>query len=85
MIDGENSSPDHAESLVGLLGRGNLNVNLIPMNPVEGLPYRPPPHREMEAFRKRLEAAGIPTHVRRPRGREIDGACGQLRLRRLEE
>ncbi|MHC4473449.1 MAG: dual-specificity RNA methyltransferase RlmN [Planctomycetota bacterium] len=85
LIDGENASPEHAERLAALLGTRNLNVNLIPMNPVEGLPYRPPPHRDVDAFRERLQAAGIPTHVRRPRGREIDGACGQLRLRRLDE
>ncbi len=83
LIDGENSEASHADRLAALLAGGNLNVNLIPMNPVEGLPWRPPPEHKVEEFRRRLEAAGIPTHVRRPRGREIDAACGQLRLRRL--
>ena len=85
LIDGVNATVAHQERLVRLLGRKHLNVNLIPMNPVEGLPFRPPPHRDVEAFRKRLEAAGIPTHIRRPRGREIDAACGQLRLRKLTQ
>ena len=85
LIEGENASDLHADRLVRLLGRGNLNVNLIPMNPVEGLPFRPPSERRIEAFRERLVRAGIPTHVRRPRGREIDAACGQLRLRRLAD
>jgi len=85
LIDGENASERDANRLVELLGRGNLNVNLIPMNPVEGLPYRPPPPHRVEAFARRLRRAGIPTHVRRPRGREIDAACGQLRMRRMEE
>jgi len=85
LIEGENASLAHAERLVRLLGRGNLNVNLIPMNPVDSLPYRPPSEEQVEAFRAHLEAAGIPTHVRRPRGGEIDAACGQLRLRRLEQ
>jgi 23S rRNA (adenine2503-C2)-methyltransferase len=85
LIEGENAGPEHAERLAGLLRGGNLNVNLIPMNPVEGLPFRPPPPEAVEAFRARLAAAGIPTHVRTPRGREIDAACGQLRLRRLRE
>ncbi len=85
LIEGENASDLDADRLVRLLGRGNLNVNLIPMNPVEGLPYRPPADERVEAFRIRLVKAGIPTHVRRPRGREIDAACGQLRLKRLGE
>jgi 23S rRNA (adenine2503-C2)-methyltransferase len=85
LIEGENASRRHADALVRLLGRGgNINVNLIPMNPVEGLPYRPPTEAKVDDFRSRLSRAGIPTHVRRPRGREIDAACGQLRLRRLE-
>jgi 23S rRNA (adenine2503-C2)-methyltransferase len=83
LIDGMNADDAHAKSLVRLLGRGHLNVNLIPLNPVEGLPFLPPPDDRVEAFRRRLEQAGIPTHVRRPRGREIDAACGQLRLRRV--
>jgi len=84
LIEGENASVAHAERLVRLLGRGNLNVNLIPRNPVESLPYQPPSDEQVEAFGEVLTRAGIPTHVRRPRGREIDAACGQLRLRRLE-
>jgi 23S rRNA (adenine2503-C2)-methyltransferase len=85
LIAGENDSAVHAERLARLLRGGNLNVNLIPMNPVEGLPYRPPPAERVDDFRERLGRAGIPTHVRRPRGREIDAACGQLRLRRVRE
>jgi len=84
LIEGVNASMEHADRLVRLLGRGNLNVNLIPMNPVESLPFRPPTDEHVEYFRAYLERKGIPTHVRRPRGREIDAACGQLRLRRLE-
>ncbi len=83
LIRGQNASEEHARELVRLLGRGHLNVNLIPMNPVKGLPYRPPPREEVDSFQKILIAAGIPTHVRRPRGRKVDAACGQLRLRRL--
>jgi 23S rRNA (adenine2503-C2)-methyltransferase len=82
LIDGVNAAPEDAEKLARLLGRGNLNVNLIPMNPVEGLSFLPPPKAAIEEFRARLERAGVPAHVRRPRGREIDAACGQLRLRR---
>lgn len=84
LIAGENAGAADAEKLARLLSGGNLNVNLIPMNPVEGLPFRPPPEEAIEEFRSRLTRAGIPTHVRRPRGREIDAACGQLRLRRKQ-
>ncbi|HEX2177311.1 MAG TPA: 23S rRNA (adenine(2503)-C(2))-methyltransferase RlmN [Nocardioidaceae bacterium] len=59
-------------------GRGWVHVNLIPLNPTPGSKWtasRPEDERE---FVRRLEAAGVPTTVRDTRGREIDGACGQL-------
>jgi 23S rRNA (adenine2503-C2)-methyltransferase len=59
-------------------GRGWVHVNLIPLNPTPGSKWtasRPEDERE---FVCRLEAAGVPTTVRDTRGREIDGACGQL-------
>ncbi|TYB43348.1 23S rRNA (adenine(2503)-C(2))-methyltransferase RlmN [Actinomadura chibensis] len=65
--------------LLGRLLRGNLvHVNLIPLNPTPGSKWtasRPSDERE---FVRRLEAHGIPVTVRDTRGREIDGACGQL-------
>ncbi|MGP4027988.1 23S rRNA (adenine(2503)-C(2))-methyltransferase RlmN [Actinomadura sp. 3N407] len=65
--------------LLGRLLRGNLvHVNLIPLNPTPGSKWtasRPEDERE---FVRRLEAHGIPVTVRDTRGREIDGACGQL-------
>ncbi|MEN8149367.1 MAG: 23S rRNA (adenine(2503)-C(2))-methyltransferase RlmN [Planctomycetota bacterium] len=85
LIEGVNASMEHADRLAKLLRGGNLNVNLIPMNPVDSLPFRPPTDAHVEFFREQLARAGIPTHVRRPRGREIDAACGQLRLRKLRE
>ncbi len=62
-------------------GRGWVHVNLIPLNPTPGSKWtasRPEDERE---FVRRLEAAGVPTTVRDTRGREIDGACGQLASR----
>jgi 23S rRNA (adenine2503-C2)-methyltransferase len=59
-------------------GRGWVHVNLIPLNPTPGSKWtasRPEDERE---FVRRLEAAGVPTTVRDTRGREIEGACGQL-------
>ncbi|TYK48309.1 23S rRNA (adenine(2503)-C(2))-methyltransferase RlmN [Actinomadura decatromicini] len=65
--------------LLGRLLRGNLvHVNLIPLNPTPGSKWtasRPSDERE---FVRRLEAHGVPVTVRDTRGREIDGACGQL-------
>ncbi|WP_433468033.1 23S rRNA (adenine(2503)-C(2))-methyltransferase RlmN [Spirillospora sp. CA-142024] len=65
--------------LLGRLLRGNLvHVNLIPLNPTPGSKWtasRPEDERE---FVRRLEAHGVPVTVRDTRGREIDGACGQL-------
>nr|MDQ4008053.1 radical SAM protein [Actinomycetota bacterium] len=61
--------------------RGWVHVNLIPLNPTPGSRWtasRPEDERE---FVRRLEAAGVPTTVRDTRGREIDGACGQLATR----
>jgi 23S rRNA (adenine2503-C2)-methyltransferase len=60
---------------------GWVHVNLIPLNPTPGSKWtasRPEDERE---FVRRLEAAGVPTTVRDTRGREIDGACGQLATR----
>ncbi|HEV8056014.1 MAG TPA: 23S rRNA (adenine(2503)-C(2))-methyltransferase RlmN [Nocardioidaceae bacterium] len=57
---------------------GWVHVNLIPLNPTPGSKWtasRPEDERE---FVRRLEAKGVPTTVRDTRGREIDGACGQL-------
>jgi 23S rRNA (adenine2503-C2)-methyltransferase len=57
---------------------GWVHVNLIPLNPTPGSQWtasRPDDERE---FARRLEAKGVPTTVRDTRGREIDGACGQL-------
>jgi 23S rRNA (adenine2503-C2)-methyltransferase len=62
-------------------GRGWVHVNLIPLNPTPGSKWtasRPEDERE---FVRRLEAGGVPTTVRDTRGREIDGACGQLASR----
>ena len=86
MLDGVNDSDDHARQLANLLNRHQLRakVNLIPHNPAEELPYRPSPHPRVEAFKSILEAKGVHAYVRRPRGRDIYAACGQLAARRVE-
>jgi 23S rRNA (adenine2503-C2)-methyltransferase len=83
MLDGVNDSENHARQLANLLNRYNLRakVNLIPHNPAEPLPYRPSRPERIEAFKAILEAKGVHAFVRRPRGRDIYAACGQLAAR----
>lgn len=84
MLDGVNDSDEHARQLANLLNRHQLRakVNLIPHNPAEPLPYRPSPEARVESFKAILEAKGVHAFVRRPRGRDIYAACGQLAARR---
>jgi 23S rRNA (adenine2503-C2)-methyltransferase len=86
MLDGVNDADEHARQLANLLNRHQLRakVNLIPHNPAEELPYRPSPPERVEAFKSILEAKGVHAYVRRPRGRDIYAACGQLAARRVQ-
>ena len=54
-------------------------VNLIVWNPGPGTPYAQPEAAAVEAFQKRIIAGGVPAFIRRPRGRDIYAACGQLK------
>lgn len=83
MLEGVNDSEAHARQLANLLNRHHLSakVNLIPHNPADPLPYRPSPEEVVEHFKTTLEAKGVHTYVRRPRGRDIFAACGQLAAR----
>ena len=82
LLGDENDSPGHATRLAQLLRGHRATVNLIPYNPVPPLPFRRPHPKAVEAFRGRLEAAGLVATVRWSRGLEADAACGQLRLAR---
>jgi 23S rRNA (adenine2503-C2)-methyltransferase len=82
LLGGVNDSPDHAAALVRLLrGRAAL-VNVIPYNPVDGLPWKEPTATARERFLGILRDAGVNVQVRRRKGSRINAACGQLR--RLE-
>ena len=78
MLDGVNDSPEHARALIQRLRPVPAKVNLIPFNPFPGAPFRRSPAAVIDAFRERLNTAGIVAITRRPRGDDIDAACGQL-------
>jgi 23S rRNA (adenine2503-C2)-methyltransferase len=83
MLDGVNDSDEHARQLANLLHRNRLRakVNLIPHNPADPLPYQPSPLDRVETFQQILESKGVHAFIRRPRGRDILAACGQLAAR----
>jgi 23S rRNA (adenine2503-C2)-methyltransferase len=85
MLDNVNDADEQARQLANLLNRHGLQrakVNLIPHNPADPLPYRPSPPERVESFKAILESKGVYAFVRRPRGRDIYAACGQLAARR---
>ena len=83
LLDGVNDTDAHARQLAALLKRHALRakVNLIPHNAADGLPYQPSPPERVAAFKAILETSGVHAFVRRPRGRDIYAACGQLAAR----
>ena len=83
LIAGVNDTPKDAEDLAGLAAPIGAHVNLIPVNPVTERGYREPDRRSAAAFKDNLEKRRINVTIRRELGRDIDGACGQLRRRHL--
>jgi 23S rRNA (adenine2503-C2)-methyltransferase len=81
LLGGVNDRPEHAEAVVRLLRRANLplKVNLIVWNPGPDVPYTMPKPEDVAAFQAYLAGKGIPAYLRRPRGRDIYAACGQLK------
>jgi 23S rRNA (adenine2503-C2)-methyltransferase len=78
LIKGVNDQGWRADLLGKLLAGHMAHVNLIPLNPTPGSRWDASPKPVEREFVQRLRAAGVPTTVRDTRGREIDGACGQL-------
>ncbi len=76
-----NDGPGHALALAALLRGRRCHANLIPYNPVSGLPFRRPPRERCLAFAALLRRQGIPTTLRRSLGGPVEAACGQLRRR----
>ena len=86
LLGGVNDQPEHARELLQMLSESGLKakINLIVWNPGPGIEYRQPKPEDVDWFQKRLIAAGVRTYIRRPRGRDIYAACGQLK-RTVEE
>jgi len=80
MIRGVNDTPEQARALVEHLRGLRAHVNLIPLNPTLGFAGEPSPPERVEAFRRIVEAAGIPCTVRVRRGIDVAAGCGQLRV-----
>jgi 23S rRNA (adenine2503-C2)-methyltransferase len=80
LIAGLNSDVHSAQKLAGILAGLNSKVNLIPANPVKELGIAPPHKLEFLLFKDTLLKAGVNVTLRKPRGQDIQAACGQLRL-----
>ncbi|WPB57730.1 RNA methyltransferase [Xylophilus sp. GOD-11R] len=85
LLDGVNDGDDEIEGLVRLLAGKYGVLNLIPFNPVDGAGYRRPPRERCERMAQTLNARGILTKLRWSAGQDVDGGCGQLRARALED
>ncbi len=81
MLGGVTDQPEHAAEVIRLVRRANLPamVNLIAWNPGPGIAFNSPTAESVAGFPQQLLAAGIQTYIRRPRGRDIYAACGQLK------
>ena len=86
LLGGVTDQQQHARELARLVRRTGLpaKVNLIAWNPGPDVPYATPDAQAVERFSKLLNEDGVPTYLRRPRGRDIYAACGQLK-RTVEE
>src|SRR6202167_485197 len=79
LLAGVNDAPEQAREVVELVRGIRAKINLIALNAGTELPYLTPELERVAAFQRILVAAGIPAFVRRPRGRDIFAACGQLK------
>lgn len=80
LIDKLNDSKSQARELADLLRGIPCKINLIPLNPTEGFEHSPPAAERIRAFQSTLEKEGYATLLREEKGRDINAACGQLRL-----
>jgi 23S rRNA (adenine2503-C2)-methyltransferase len=79
LLRGVNDTDADARRVVRLVANLKCKVNLIPFNPGPGLPYATPETERVASFQSIVRRA-VPCFIRKPRGREIYAACGQLKL-----
>jgi len=82
LLGGVNDTPAHARALARRLAGQRVKVNVIPLNPAPEIPFKAPSPETVDAFGAALAGAGVTVSVRRPRGRDILAACGQLHLKK---
>jgi 23S rRNA (adenine2503-C2)-methyltransferase len=79
LLGGVNDAPANANEVAELLKGMRCKVNLIALNPGPGIKFTTPGEERVADFQTILRESGIPAFVRRPRGRDIYAACGQLK------
>lgn len=79
LVGGINDTPQDAAELIDLIKDINCHINLIPVNPIKERDFIQSEKKVLDNFRNKLEKSGINVTIRREMGRDIDGACGQLR------
>ena len=79
LVSGINDTVEGAVRLGELLKGINCHVNLIPVNPIKERDFKQSEKQAIEKFKNKLEKYGINVTIRREMGRDINGACGQLR------
>ena len=84
LVGGENDSQEDAEELAHLIKGLNCHINLIPVNPIKERSYVQSDKKVIANFQNKLEKYQINVTIRREMGRDIDGACGQLRRSYLD-
>ena len=84
LVNGVNDSLEDAYALAALLRGMKTHVNLIPVNVIKEMLFRPSQNKAVESFRNALDSRGIEATIRREMGSDIDAACGQLRRSYLD-
>ena len=81
LVQGVNDTDEDIKGLTKILRLRNCHLNLIPVNPIKERDFRRPSRKNALEFQNKLEKNGINCTIRKERGSDIDGACGQLRRR----
>lgn len=84
LVKGVNDTPECARQLIKLVHGLNCHINLIPVNPIKERDYEQSEKNSIHSFKETLEKAGVNVTIRREMGRDIDGACGQLRQNHID-